>query len=160
VFFEPGHRILVSGDALWENGMGFVWPDAGARAAIDAAHGTLDAIGRLAPAVVIPGHGAPFADSAAAIARAHAKLDAFASDPAKNARHAVKVLFVFALLDKGSMRAGDVPGYLGRIPCYRELSERFLGLDDAGLARWLLSDLERGGAIAIRDGAVRPAMAA
>jgi glyoxylase-like metal-dependent hydrolase (beta-lactamase superfamily II) len=160
VFFEPEHRILVSGDALWESGMGFVWPDEGARAAIDAAHATLDAIARLDPAVVIPGHGEPFSDAAAAIARARAKLEAFASDPAKNARHAVKVLFVFALLDKGSMRAGDVPGYVGRVPCYRELSGRFLGMDDAALARWLLADLERGGAIAIRDGVVRPTMAA
>jgi glyoxylase-like metal-dependent hydrolase (beta-lactamase superfamily II) len=160
VFFEPTNRILVSGDALWENGMGFVWPDEGARTAIDAAHATLDAIERLDPAVIIPGHGAPFEDRAAALGRSRAKLDAFAADPVKNARHAIKVLFVFALLDRGSIRAEDVAGYVGRIPCYRELSERFLGLDDAALARWLLADLERGGALAIRDGVVRPAMAA
>ena len=43
VFYNPEHRILISGDALWENGYGFVMPrcmDAGgvARDARDARH--------------------------------------------------------------------------------------------------------------------------
>ncbi len=160
IYFELRHRILVSGDALWENGTGFVWPEPGANPGIEAAQAALDTVARLDPAVVIPGHGAPFADAAAAIERARARLDAFARDPAKNARHAVKVLFVFALLDKGSMPAAEVAGYLGRVPCYRELSGRFLGLDDAALAQWLLADLRRAGAIAVRDGVVRPTMPA
>ena len=160
VYFEPRHRILVSGDALWKDGMGFVWPQEGQNPAIAAAHGALDAIARLDPAVVIPGHGEPFSDAEGAIARARAKLDAFAADPARNARHAVKVLFVFALLDKGSMAAAEVEGYLDRVPCYGELSDRFLGMDAAALARWMLPGLERSGAIAIRDGIVRPTMAA
>ncbi|HSN19615.1 MAG TPA: MBL fold metallo-hydrolase, partial [Usitatibacter sp.] len=160
VYFEPRHRILVSGDALWENGMGFVWPEEGDNPAIAAAHGALDTIARLDPAVVIPGHGAPFSDVAAAIARARAKLDAFGADPVKNARHAVKVLFVFALLDKGSMPAAEVRSYVARVPCYLQLSKRFLGMDAAALADWMLADLERGGAVAVRDGIVRPTMPA
>lgn len=160
VFLEPIHRILVSGDALWENGMGFVWPEEGANPAIDAAHAALDTIARLDPAVVVPGHGAPFSGVDSAIARARAKLDAFARDPAKSARHAVKVLFVFALLDKGAMRAAEVADYVGRVPCYGELSERFLGMDAPALAQWLLADLERAGAITIRDGVARPTMPA
>jgi glyoxylase-like metal-dependent hydrolase (beta-lactamase superfamily II) len=41
MFFEPENRILVSGDALWENGMGFVWPEEGANPWIEAAHDAL-----------------------------------------------------------------------------------------------------------------------
>ncbi len=159
-FFEPMHRVLVSGDALWENGMGFVWPEEGANPHIEAAREALATVERLAPAVVIPGHGAPFEDVAGALARVRARLDAFAREPARNARHVVKVLFVFALLDRGAMPVDDVAGYLGRVPCYRELSARFLGLDDAALAEWLLADLARAGAVGIRDGVVRPTMAA
>jgi hypothetical protein len=107
-----------------------------------------------------PGHGAPFADARAAIARVRERLDAFERDPAKNARHVVKVLFVFALLDRGEMRVDDVAAYVGRVPCYREMSGRFLGLDDDALAGYLVADLERAGAITIRDGILRPAMAA
>jgi len=160
VYFEPRNRVLVSGDALWESGMGFVWPEEGGQPAHEAARAALATIARLDPAVVIPGHGAPFEDVAGALSRARSKLDAFARDPAKGARHALRALFAFALLDKGSMAVADVAGYVGRVPAYRELSGRFLGLDDARLASWLLSDLERAGAIAIRDGVVRPAMAA
>lgn len=160
VYFEPTNRILVSGDALWESGMGFVWPEEGANPGIDAAHRALDALARLRPAVVIPGHGAPFSDVDAAIGRARSKLDAFAADPRRNARHALKVLFTFALLDKGSMPAADVEPYLARVPCYRELSDRFLGMEPPELARWMLGDLEKSGAVTIRDAIVRPTMTA
>ena len=71
-----------------------------------------------------------------------------------------KVLFVFALLERQSMRAADVAAYVARVPCYRELSQGFLGLDDAALADFLLADLARAGAITMRNGVVRPAMAA
>ena len=160
MFFEPVNRVLVSGDALWENGMGFVWPEDGANPYIEAAREALATIERLQPAIVIPGHGAPFLDAPGAIARVRSKLDAFERDPAKNARHVVKVMFVFALLDRQAMNVADVPAYLGRVPCYRQLSERFLGMDSKALAAWLLDDLARAGAITIHDGVVRPAMAA
>ena len=88
------------------------------------------------------------------------RLQAFARDPAKNARHVVKVMFVFALLDRGAMPRGEVAGYLDRVPCYRQLSSRFLGLGATALAEWLLADLERMGAVRIANGEVRPTMAA
>jgi glyoxylase-like metal-dependent hydrolase (beta-lactamase superfamily II) len=155
MFFEPRNRILVSGDALWEKGMGFVWPEEGVNPHIEAAFETLSAIEALDPAVVIPGHGAVFADARGAIATVRSRLEAFSEDPRKNARHVVKVLFVFALLDRVTMRVDDVPGYLARFGCYRELNERFLDLEPRAFADWLLSDLARSGAVRIEDGVVR-----
>ena len=160
MFFEPRRRILVSGVALWEGGMGFVWPEEGDNPFIEAAHVALSRIESLDPAVVIPGHGRAFGNARRSIAAVRARLDAFAKDPAKNARHVVKVMFVFALLERGGMAVADVPGYLDRIPCYRQLSGRFLGLDPPALAAWMLADLERGGAIRISDGVAAPTMAA
>jgi glyoxylase-like metal-dependent hydrolase (beta-lactamase superfamily II) len=160
MFFEPVNRILIPGDALWRDGMGFVWPGEGADSAIAAAFGTLATIEKLDPAVVIPGHGEVFTDVAGAIATVRSKLEAFARDPAKNARHVVKVMFVFALLDRASMPVSGVPAYLEDVPCYRELSQRFLGQAPGEMASWLLRDLEKGGAISVRDGIARPAMAA
>jgi glyoxylase-like metal-dependent hydrolase (beta-lactamase superfamily II) len=160
MFFEPVNRVLISGDALWESGMGCVWPEEGANSRIAAAHEALATIEKLAPAIVIPGHGAPFHDAAGSIATVRSKLDAFARDPAKNARHLVKTMFVFALLDKQSMPVAEVAGYLARVPCYGELAARFLGAQDRALADWMLEDLNRAGAVTIRDGLVRPGMAA
>jgi glyoxylase-like metal-dependent hydrolase (beta-lactamase superfamily II) len=156
MFFEPVNRILISGDALWEGGMGFVWPEAGRNPFIEAANETLAAIERLDPAIVIPGHGKPFFDARGAIAQVRSKLAAFERDPAKNARHVVKVMFVFALLDRQRMALGDVADYLSRIACYRTLSEGFLGQPPEALADWLVRDLERAGAIRVADGVLRP----
>lgn len=156
MYFEPSHRVLISGDALWENGMGFVWPEEGAQPHIDAAFGTLSAIEALAPAVVIPGHGAPFAAPARALDTARSRLEAFARDPVKNARTVMKALFVYALLDRGSMAAGEVAAYLGRVPCHRRLAERFLRREPRELAEWLVSDLQRAGAVRLEAGRVWP----
>ena len=156
MYFNPAHRILISGDALWENGMGFVWPEDGANPHIDAAQEALATVERLDPAVVIPGHGAPFGNARGAIAVSRSRLEAFARDPVKNARHVVKALFVFALLDKGGMALDSVPSYLDRVSSYRRLSAEFLKLDARELTEWLLGDLRRLGAIAVTDGTVRP----
>ncbi len=160
MFFEPMNRILVTGDALWENGMGFIWPAEGHNDYIDAARETLATIERLSPAVIIPGHGEPFADAKGSIASVRSRLDAFERDPAKNARHGTKVMFVFGLLDTGSMPLAEVPTHLARVPFYREVSQRFLGLSGDALAEWLLADLVRAGAVSIAGGVVRPTMAA
>jgi glyoxylase-like metal-dependent hydrolase (beta-lactamase superfamily II) len=156
MFFEPRNRILISGDALWQNGMGHVWPEHGANAAIEAAHATLSTIEALAPAIVIPGHGNPFADARAAVARVRPKLDAFRRDPAKNARSVVKAMFAFALLDRREMALADVPGYIETVACYRELAEGFIGRSPRSLAGWLVQELERAGAIVVAQGMVRP----
>jgi glyoxylase-like metal-dependent hydrolase (beta-lactamase superfamily II) len=160
MFFEPDNRILISGDALWEDGMGFVWPEVGANPFIEAAYAALSSIERLDPAVVIPGHGAPFADARRSVANVRSRLGAFARDPAKNARHVLKVLFVFALLERGSMPASDVAPYIERFACYRDLASRFLGLEGTALAEWLLADLAGAGAVRVDGGLVRPTMAA
>jgi glyoxylase-like metal-dependent hydrolase (beta-lactamase superfamily II) len=160
VFFEPRHRILVSGDALWENGMGIVWPEEGANVAIEASFETLAAIEGLGAAVVIPGHGEPFADVATSLASTRARLSAFRADPGKNARHVLKVLFVFALLERGSMAVSEIQGYVAGVPCYRMLAEPFLGFDPGALAAWLLPELERVGAVRVSGGLARPTMIA
>lgn len=156
VFFEPRHRILISGDALWDGAMGFVWPEEGANPFIESALETLELIERLDPAVVIPGHGPVFFDAAGSIATVRSRLAAFAADPAKAARHALKVVFVFALLERGAMAVAEIPAYVGRVALYRELSERFLGLDAAALAEWLVGELLRAGAVRIHDGRIVP----
>src|SRR2546428_6528721 len=73
VFFNPEHRILISGDALWANGYGFVMPPEVDPRALPATRATLEMIAGLDARVVIPGHGEPFADVGAALERAFAR---------------------------------------------------------------------------------------
>lgn len=99
VFFQSQHRLLVSADALWENGFGVVFPELDGIAAFDAVGETLDVIEALQPEWIIPGHGAPFCDVNCALQRARLRLEKFKSDPNFHERYALKVLLKFKLLE-------------------------------------------------------------
>jgi glyoxylase-like metal-dependent hydrolase (beta-lactamase superfamily II) len=158
MFFDPVDRILISGDALWENGLGFVWAHDSPNPFVEAALSALDTIERLAPRVVIPGHGEPFAGAAGALARARSRLAAFAGDPRRTARHMMKVMFVFSMLHRGGIAVAQADGYVARVPVYRDLDERFLGEGISGLGTRLVEDLVRAGAMRVEGGVAHPTM--
>ncbi len=99
ILFERDERILISADALWENGFGVVFPELEGVTAFHEVAQTLDLIETLNPSLVIPGHGAPFRDCAKALAFARQKLTAFTQHPEKHARYGAKVLIKFKLLE-------------------------------------------------------------
>jgi len=156
VFHCPESRILISGDALWRTGFGVIFPALlGDAQGFAATRETLDTIGRLAVDIVIPGHGAPFAEFDDAMRQAYARLDAFERDGDRLARHAVRVIFTFALLERREMPVAEVVGYLDRVPLMREVNRLYFNQTPDALADWLLRDLARSGAIRIDDGVVR-----
>jgi glyoxylase-like metal-dependent hydrolase (beta-lactamase superfamily II) len=147
VFYNAEHGILVSGDALWEHGFGFVMPAEIDPAALPATRATIEMLGRLDIRVVIPGHGEPFTGVAAALARAQQRVAAFEADSLRVARHALKVNLMFALLDRQRMPLAQIAAYVERIGIYREFNERFFRLPPERLAALLVGELERAGAV-------------
>jgi glyoxylase-like metal-dependent hydrolase (beta-lactamase superfamily II) len=147
VFYNPEHRILISGDALWRNGYGLVMPPEVDAAAMPATRATLEMLASLDVRVVIPGHGDPFTDVEPAMDRAFKRLAAFEGNSARMARHALKALLTFSLLDRRQMRLADLPAYVDRVPIYRDFNARFFGLAPADLAATLVGELERVGAV-------------
>lgn len=99
ILFEPGSRTLISADALWEKGFGIVFPELSGEPSFTDVSATLDLIESLGPVVVIPGHGAVFDQVSEALAAARSRLDVFARDPVRHARHALKALLMFSLLE-------------------------------------------------------------
>jgi glyoxylase-like metal-dependent hydrolase (beta-lactamase superfamily II) len=99
VIFNALHGILISADALWENGFGVVFPEIEGIAAFDEVESTIQLIENLCPKIVLPGHGAPFSDVSNAIGRARSRLSQFRSSPDKHASYAAKVLLKFKLLE-------------------------------------------------------------
>lgn len=160
MFFAPDGGILLSGDALWENGLGFVWAHEAPNPFVEAALEALATIERLSPRVVIPGHGEPFADVSGALARARSRLAAFAGDPRRTARHMMKVMFVFSMLHRGGIAVAEADAYVARVPVYRDLDERFLGEGLDGLGARLVEDLARAGAMRVEAGRAVPTMPA
>ncbi|MGM9428947.1 MBL fold metallo-hydrolase [Hydrogenophaga sp. MI9] len=99
VLYQEDERVLISADALWQNGFGVVFPELEGESAFDEVAETLDLIESLEPAVVIPGHGSLFDDVGEAMVRARSRLARFRESPAQHLRHAQKVLIKFRLLE-------------------------------------------------------------
>ena len=109
ILFNESLRILISADALWENGFGVVFPEIEGISAFDEVAQTLDIIEKLEPQIVLPGHGSAFVDVPSAIARARSRLAQFRSSPEKHTNYASKVLLKFKLLE---LQQVDLPSFL------------------------------------------------
>jgi len=161
VFHCPQERLLISGDALWQDGFGIVFGELlGRGGALAATRQTLEMLARLEVDTVIPGHGAPFGDYPAALARAFGRLEAFERDPKRVARNAVKACFTFSLLDLGRLPRAELAAFVERVPLFRNVGRDHLGMTPAELAEWLKSELLRAGAIALEGDDIVPTMAA
>ena len=153
VFHSPEARVLISGDALWENGFGVVFPQLfGRDTALAETRATLEAIARLEVATVIPGHGRPFDGAEGALERAFYRLEGYEEDITRLARHCAKVMLSFSLLEKRSMPLAELPGYVARVPILTELNSRYLGMGAPAMAEWLVNELERAGAARREEG--------
>jgi glyoxylase-like metal-dependent hydrolase (beta-lactamase superfamily II) len=126
VFYCPQHALLISADALWENGFGVVFPELDGVHAFDEVAATLDIIERLAVTTVLPGHGGAFNDVSAALHRARTRLNSFIKDPNKHRWHGVKVLCMFWLLAEKSV---DAQTALTHLACTRYIIQVAAALD-------------------------------
>jgi glyoxylase-like metal-dependent hydrolase (beta-lactamase superfamily II) len=145
VFYCEDERILISGDALWENGFGIVMPDQSGTLA--ATRSTLEQLAKLDVEVVIPGHGQPFGDFAGALERSFARLRAFEADSSRMARSVLKAMLTFSLLERGRLPLSTLAAYLDGIPIYHEYNALYFGLSAQALADLLVQELSRAGAI-------------
>ena len=158
ILFAPEHRLLMSADALWQNGFGVVFPELAGVAAFDEVGQTLDLIERLNPAVVIPGHGAVFTEIAPALALARSKLSAFALQPERHARYGTKVLLKFKLLEWGQISKTDFLTWALQVPYMNDLHQRFgQGHDVLTWLDMMLEELARSGALQEHDGILHDA---
>jgi glyoxylase-like metal-dependent hydrolase (beta-lactamase superfamily II) len=147
ILFEPITRVLVSADALWERGFGVVFPELDGADAFDEVAATLDVIESLQPALVIPGHGAPFADVAQALRVARQRLNIFVAQPERHIQYAAKVMLKFKLLDAQHMERAELCAWAQSTPYLASLFNRlFVGLTFAQAFDQLVSELVRSGA--------------
>jgi glyoxylase-like metal-dependent hydrolase (beta-lactamase superfamily II) len=62
ILYQTEHGILISADALWEEGFGVIFPELWGESGFEEVAQTLDLIESLPVSLVIPGHGRPFTD--------------------------------------------------------------------------------------------------
>ena len=165
VLAAPGHddhqvilwcaerRVLISADALWENGFGAIFPEIEGLSGFAEQEALLDLIAALDPACVIPGHGAPFGDVAGALARARQRLSALRADPLRNARHIAKALIKFWLLDRRDVAYAQAIEHFRAAPLFELIRSRYFSeLRFADMIERLVSELEAAGVVDRRDG--------
>jgi glyoxylase-like metal-dependent hydrolase (beta-lactamase superfamily II) len=153
VFFEPTGKILISADALWENGFGVVFPELEGADAFAQVAATLDMIEHLAPKTIIPGHGSVFSYSPEVLKRARQRLDSFVKNPARHARHAAKVLLKFKLLETQRQSFDEFANWAIATPYLMQIRAKFFA--DAPRRSWieqLFAELIAAG-VATKEGA-------
>jgi glyoxylase-like metal-dependent hydrolase (beta-lactamase superfamily II) len=157
LLFDAANGVLISADALWENGFGVVFPEIDGEPGFDDVDATLNAIERLPVRVVIPGHGGPFTDVSAALARARSRLAGFRQEPARHARHAAKVLIKYHVMEEQRIAHGALLQWAAATPNLVTLWQRFGAAGSASPEQWcalFVDELVAQGALARDGGAV------
>ena len=145
IFYQEQHGILISADALWEDGFGAIFPELWGESGFEEVAQTLDLIESLSISLVIPGHGKPFVDVAKSIATARSRLDYLAADPKRNARHGAKVLLKYKLIEWRSKDLNEVMVWICNTPAL-ESAANLLNMEIEALAQWLPQALVQSGA--------------
>ena len=159
VLFEPALGVLISADALWQNGFGVVFPELEGEQAFDDVAAVLDLIESLDARWVVPGHGAPFMDVDAALRTARERLAGFRARPERHARHGAKVLVKYHVMEERSQPLPALLDWCAGTSLFGAVWQRLgqpLGSARA-YAEEIVRDLCRGGALALRDGVVHDA---
>lgn len=155
MLFDRANGVLLSADALWENGFGLVFPEISGEPGFDDVGAVLDLIEGLPVRVVVPGHGRPFGDVPGALQRARQRLQGFRTDPARHGRHAAKVLVKYHLMEERAQSLPQVQDWAATTPLMRELWARFAPAGLTGMSAWidqLARELVASGALRWRQG--------
>ena len=145
MLYQAEHRILISADALWEEGFGVIFPELWGEPGFEEVAQTLDLIESLPVSLVIPGHGKPFTGLASSIATARSRLDYLASDPDRNASHGAKVLLKYKLIEWRTQDISLVNHWITNTPAMNSAAKQ-LNMDLEDFVKWLPQALVKSGA--------------
>ncbi|MBP5986032.1 MAG: MBL fold metallo-hydrolase [Azonexus sp.] len=154
-YYSPDERILISGDAFWENGFGVIFPELlGEADGIASTAATLEMLSRLPIDTVIPGHGRPFGEVDAAFERAFRRLNQFRDNTGQLAWHAIKVIVSFAMLEKRQIARAEFPAFVLGLPFAVDVNARFLNLSEDRLVAGVERELLLVSALRLEDGMI------
>jgi glyoxylase-like metal-dependent hydrolase (beta-lactamase superfamily II) len=152
-YYNPENRVLISGDALWENGFGVIFPELlGEANGLESARETLEMLSKLAVDTIIPGHGSPFVTVDAAFERAFRRLSHFENNIEQLAWHAIKVIVSFAMMEKRRLPLADFPAFVLSLPFAVDVNTRYLDYSEDKMTERLERELLLVNALRREDG--------
>ncbi|MEZ5606308.1 MAG: MBL fold metallo-hydrolase [Burkholderiaceae bacterium] len=163
LLFAPAARVLIAGDALWEHGVGVIFPVIDGSDRFETFGRTLELIERLQPDWLVPGHGRAIARADGGIDRAlqqaHRRIAQFSAHPLQHALYAAKVMIKYQLLDVEAMPIAAFNAWIDNAPLLHQLHQQYwpqvpwsAWVEDM-LAPMLDKGVLRRDAMHVRDGA-------
>ena len=151
-YYNREKRILISGDALWENGFGVIFPELlGEADGLASTKATLEMLAQLPIDLVIPGHGSPFSTIDIAFERAFRRLEMFTVDIEKLAWHGIKVIASFAMMEKRRLPRQEFSDFIKSLPFAGDVNARYLSLPEDELSSRIERELLLVGALRLQD---------
>ena len=151
MLYQEQHQILISADALWEEGFGVIFPELWGEGGFEEVAQTLELIEGLPVALVIPGHGKPFTDVRKSIETAKSRLDYLSSDADRNARHGAKVLLKYKLLEWRRRELAEANQWIAGTPALDGIRKQ-LNMSVEDFQVWLVGALVKSKAAVIESG--------
>ena len=150
MLYQEQYQILISADALWEEGFGVIFPELWGEGGFEEVAQTLELIEGLSVALVIPGHGKPFTEVKNSIETAKSRLDYLSSDADRNARHGAKVLLKYKLLEWRNQDLAKVNQWISGTPALESIRQQ-MNLSVEEFQDWLVQALVKSKAAAIEQ---------
>ncbi len=151
-FYQPEEELLVLGDAVHAEDVGWINLALDGPEAIGAALRTVEELSQLPVRLALPGHGPAITNPAKTFAAARSRYERMRADPQRAGWHACKRIFAFALMIHDGIPLGEVTGYLTTRPWLADHAAIVFGTDAESLTADLLAEMRRTGAIEERDG--------
>jgi hydroxyacylglutathione hydrolase len=157
--FQPDEGILIVGDALHDDDVGWINLALDGARAIEEALQTIESLASLPVRYAFSGHGPPITGPAAAFARARGRYEKMRNDPVRTAWHGLKRIFAYALMIYDGIPMKEVNAYLLGRDWLVDHARKVLNTDPETLAHDLLTEMRRIGAVVERDGRLFPTTA-
>jgi len=141
--YLPNAQVLIAGDLLTENDMGWFNIFREGIASLEAAQDSLDKVAQLPLKIIYPGHGPAVTDPLTTIKRARLRLDKFLKDPEKTAWHACKRIFTTTLMIKDGLAEAELDDYLMKCPWFNDFSTYIFNLKPSDFIQPLLKEMLR-----------------
>lgn len=130
LLFQKDYGLLITADALWQNGFGVVFPELEGLKAFEDVLQTLDLIESLKPKICLPGHGPMFNDVDCALKVARARCHFFIQNPKKHAIYAAKVLIKYRLLELQRWNLSQAHDWASHVPLLIRIKEDYFSNTD------------------------------
>ena len=152
--WQPGHRLLIVGDAVSDYDVGWVNIAVDGPGAAATALTSLERLADLQPRVLIPAHGSIPVDPGAVFAAGLRRARRLVDDPAGAVWYGARRIFAFALMIRDGIAVPDVADYL-RARAWVNDAARLLHTTPADFAAELVESMLNSGAITMQGNRVR-----